>query len=118
MKVEFQGSVKSQIEKNYFKTTFGVDVLASLMAMDRVTLYRKCLRVYGKSPQKIIEEFRLNRAALVLKNEELSVKAVAQATGFVYEKYFSKRFKKHFGAPPTEYRKQLSTQTEQELVAV
>jgi AraC-like DNA-binding protein/ligand-binding sensor protein len=57
----------------------------------------------GKSFKQIQTEEKLNRAADLLKRDPtLSVTEVAASVGFTDPLYFSRRFKKHFGVPPSQ----------------
>ena len=56
------------------------------------------------SPVAYIERIRLNRAALLLSEGDMGIAEIATVTGFGDANYFSRRFKKHFDASPTDYR--------------
>jgi AraC family transcriptional regulator of arabinose operon len=59
-------------------------------------------------PQVYIESVRLDRAAQLLRMSNWSVAQVAERTGFPNAYYFSTRFRRRHGVPPSLYRTQLS----------
>jgi transcriptional regulator GlxA family with amidase domain len=56
------------------------------------------------SPQTYIELARLGRAAQMLHSSSWSVSQIAEEVGFPDAFYFSTRFRRHFGVPPSIYR--------------
>ncbi len=59
---------------------------------------------YQTSPGKWLLARRLEHAACLLRNECSSVTQVAFDSGFADTSHFSRAFKQHFGASPSEYR--------------
>ncbi|WDR05546.1 helix-turn-helix domain-containing protein [Devosia rhodophyticola] len=56
------------------------------------------------SPQSYIEAARLARAAQMLHSSSWPVAQIAEEVGFPNAYYFSTRFRRHFGMPPSVYR--------------
>ena len=90
------------IETHYTDPSLTVDVLCKLCHISRSTLQRKCRRSLGTSPGEYILKRRLSFALSLLMHGEPSVKAVAHASGFSDEKYFSRAFRTAFGYSPRE----------------
>ena len=82
---------------------FDVERFATLMAMSRMTLYRKFKAIAGESPSEFIRSMRLNRAATLLKGQAHTVSEVADQVGISDLSYFSASFKKRFKQTPTQY---------------
>jgi len=59
-------------------------------------------RVMGMTPGQYQTEYRLRIADILLKQSQMSVRAVAHAVGFEDEAYFSRCYKKHKGISPRE----------------
>jgi AraC-like DNA-binding protein len=57
------------------------------------------------APLECVGLARLERAASLLVRSNLSVKEIADATGFVSPYHFSNKFRGVYGVPPREYRK-------------
>ena len=71
--------------------------------MSRVSLYKKLLRLTGKTPIECIRTIRLKRAVQLLKNSNLNIGNIAYEVGFNNPNYFSKVFKEEYGKLPSEY---------------
>ena len=63
---------------------------------------------FNLSPTQYLQDFRLERAADLLKSSFLSIKEIRYCSGFSDKSVFIKKFKKKFGMLPLEYRNQLS----------
>ena len=98
------------MENNYENSELSVDDMSSTLGLSRVQLYRKTKSSFDHSPTDLLRKFRLRKAALLLKNTDLSVSEVAYMTGFSSPAYFTRCFKELFGVPPTSYvsEKQMS----------
>ncbi|WP_211749396.1 AraC family transcriptional regulator [Paenibacillus sp. Marseille-Q4541] len=59
---------------------------------------------FGVPPLKYLSLKRMEEAKLLLRTTSLSVKEIADATGFDTANYFSKTFRKEVGYSPSEYR--------------
>ncbi len=59
----------------------------------------------GKTPQKFIEDIRIQKAAELLCSGVLSISRISESVGFRDPLYFSRVFKKNYGKSPTEYRR-------------
>ena len=61
--------------------------------------------VYGKSLAAHIKEHRMELAARLLRETDMSVAEVAERVGYESQSKFSAEFKKSTGVLPTELRK-------------
>ncbi|PHN01167.1 hybrid sensor histidine kinase/response regulator transcription factor [Flavilitoribacter nigricans] len=100
---KFLNQIKKVIENNIDDSTFSVEQLASALFMNRMQLYRKLKALTGKSPNKIIRSFRLQRAAQLLETKQYNVSDVTYMVGYNDLKSFREQFKKEFGRSPSEY---------------
>ncbi|WP_199182133.1 DNA-binding response regulator, partial [Siphonobacter sp. BAB-5405] len=91
------------IEDHLDHPDFGVNMLASAVAMSTPVLYRKLKALTDLSVNDFIKTIRLKKAAQLLTSQPLTIYEVAYAVGFDDRKYFSKEFKKYFGQTPSEY---------------
>ncbi|PQA53451.1 hybrid sensor histidine kinase/response regulator transcription factor [Siphonobacter curvatus] len=91
------------IEDHLDHPDFGVNMLASAVAMSTPVLYRKLKALTDLSVNDFIKTIRLKKAAQLLTSQSLTIYEVAYAVGFDDRKYFSKEFKKYFGQTPSEY---------------
>lgn len=63
---------------------------------------------FNQSPMQFLQNLRLERAADLLESSFLSVKEIRCCAGFSDKSVFIKSFKKKYGMPPLDYRKQSS----------
>ena len=83
---------------------FQVDAMAAGLAMSRATLYRRVETALGRSPMDVLWEYRLDQAALWLRETDATVSEIAYAVGFKSVPHFSRRFRARFSASPSSYR--------------
>ncbi len=58
----------------------------------------------GTTPMGYLEDVRLERAQLLLLRTDLQIKEIARRVGFADAYYFSTRFRRRLGRPPTAWR--------------
>jgi signal transduction histidine kinase/DNA-binding response OmpR family regulator/ligand-binding sensor domain-containing protein len=91
------------IETHMSATEFNADTMASEVGMSKATLYKKVKAITGLTPHGLIKQFRLKKAADLLKNSELSITEVIHETGFNSRSYFYKSFNEMFHCQPKDY---------------
>lgn len=101
---KFMFQVIQFVNENMAKSDFSVDELGKLMYMSRASFFNKLKSITGVSPVVFIRDMRLNKAAELIKNEDMLIKEVCFEVGFNDLKYFGKCFKTKFNATPAEYR--------------
>ncbi|MCW5962161.1 MAG: helix-turn-helix transcriptional regulator [Pyrinomonadaceae bacterium] len=62
-------------------------------------------RETGMAPLAFLRALRLEKARTLLEDRSLRIKEIRCAVGMPDASHFTKDFKKRFGAPPTEYRR-------------
>ena len=88
--------------------TLTLDGLARLLNISPRHTERLIYEKYGESFVKMRMQSRLNAAAGMLDNKELTLSEIAERCGFSSYIHFSSAFKKAFGMPPSEYRKKIN----------
>ena len=91
------------IDENLQNSEFNIDTMAAEMGLSRSAFFKKVKNVTGFAPLDLIKEFRLSRAAELLKHTNLSINEVAYRSGFKDSSYFGKCFRKRFGLSPRDY---------------
>ncbi|QKK03859.1 MAG: response regulator [Pseudomonadota bacterium] len=102
---EFARAAERVVEESLSDPGFSVRDWASLMHMDRTTLFRKLKDETGQSPNDYLRESRMQRAAELLKRRAGNVAEVAEAVGFASVSSFSRRFRERFGQTPASFRR-------------
>jgi AraC-like DNA-binding protein len=92
------------IDMNLTRTDLTVDTLVDHLYVSRTNLFRKLRATLGLTPSELIKVVRLNKAALLLKQQH-TVHDVAYRVGFEDPSYFSKCFRQQFDRTPSEFRK-------------
>ena len=104
---EFLKNTIDAIEKNISDSNFGVEELASEIGLSTSHFYRRLKQLTGQVPNVYLRNFRLQRAAELLGNNEgFNVAEVMYQIGIESNSYFSTSFKKLHGVSPSEFSKQ------------
>jgi signal transduction histidine kinase/ligand-binding sensor domain-containing protein/DNA-binding response OmpR family regulator len=93
------------IEANLDDSEYDIDRLSKDIGLSRMHLYRKLKGIIGQTPADFIRDYKLARAAELLKRPDLNVTEVSDLTGFVSPKMFRIYFKKKYNLTPSEYQK-------------
>ena len=80
-----------------------VDDFSKPVMCSKSQLYRKMMRLTGKSPNTFIREYRLSEALLLLNKNTGNISDISFETGFSSPSYFSKCFQKRYGVMPSDY---------------
>ncbi|WP_338873788.1 two-component regulator propeller domain-containing protein [Spirosoma sp. SC4-14] len=98
----FLQGVYQLLETNLQDPSLSVDWLADQVAMSRKTLYRKIHSLTQLSPHDLIRQYRLRKAADLLRAGH-NASQTAYQTGFKSPSYFTIVFKEFYGKTPTEF---------------
>ena len=99
----FLNQVKQAIEDNISNDQFSVDELGRVVGLSRSQLHRKIKALTDSSTTIFIRNYRLYRAADLLRQNSGNVSEIAYAVGFSSQTYFSTSFKEFFGYPPSDH---------------
>lgn len=102
----FIDKLTSIIEKNISDENFSVEILSEEIGLSRSQLHRKVKAITNQSPSEFIRDFRLQRAAELLKQDAGNIAEIAYLVGFNSQAYFTKVFQELYHQTPLEYRKQ------------
>lgn len=91
------------VEENISNPEFSVEALSKEIGMSRIHLYRKLNSISGKTPLEFIRSIRMERAARLLEQSQLTISEIAYQVGFNNPKYFTKQFREEFGELPSAY---------------
>lgn len=107
---EFIDKLHIEIEKHIAELDFSIDNIAETMFMSRSSFYRKIKSITGMSPNDYLKVFRLNKAAELLLEGNLSISEICDQVAFSSSSYFAKCFKAQFGVLPKDYLDKLKNQ--------
>ena len=83
-----------------------IEELSKQYLINPTTLKSAFKAVYGTSLAAHIKEHRMEQAAKMLRETDVSIAEIAQAVGYDSQSKFTAAFKNQFAVSPREYRKQ------------
>lgn len=75
--------------------------MAKTMKMSESSFAHISSKILGTTPAKMFLACKLERAATLLKESNMTIKEVSDSLAFEDQFHFSKAFRKHFGVPPS-----------------
>ena len=97
---ELMQQIAEVVQKNMHNEDFNVEKLAALLNMSRTVLHRKMKALFNLPPVEYIRSVRLQRAAQLLSEGNISIAEAGQTVGINSPSYFSRLFQKQFGVMP------------------
>ena len=94
----------SYLSDNYASPFTKISELAQTVNMSEKNFRRVFFDAYGKAPYAFMQEFRINKAEVLLLNTTKTITDIALQCGFCDIYSFSHCFKKHKGVSPVRYR--------------
>ncbi|WP_294633795.1 substrate-binding domain-containing protein [uncultured Bacteroides sp.] len=105
MDKDFVYRFRTLVEEKMKDAELNVEDLGRDMGMSRVQLYRKLKSLTNYSPNELLRQIRLKKAASLLASADMTVAEIAYEVGFSSPSYFTKCYKEQFGESPTEFLK-------------
>ncbi len=99
----FFSKITKCIQDHLSEPEFNADEIGEEVGMSKASLYRKVKTITGLTPHGLIKQYRLKKAADLLKNSSLSVSEVIYETGFNSRSYFYKSFNEMFHCHPKDF---------------
>lgn len=93
------------IKENFSNPQLDVDTICKKLGMSRAKFYRKAKECTSVSPAEMIKKLRLEAAAQLLTETDLSISEILEKVAFNSSGYFASCFKNRYGMSPKEYRK-------------
>ena len=101
----FVEKLRALIDEQLGNSELSVEDLGDKIGMSRVQLYRKSKALTGYSPNELLRQMRLKKAASLLAASDMTIAEVAYEVGFSSPSYFTKCYKEQFGESPTDFLK-------------
>lgn len=100
---KFMQKLYKVVEKNIDNPDLNIEKFCDEINMSSANLYRKIKAVTNLSPLEYVKSVRMQLAAKMLMETDLSITEVSEKVGFNSLIHFSSTFRKHFGFSPTKY---------------
>lgn len=104
----FYKEVYSLCEKHLDDPDFDVEKIAALTGISRIHVNRKLKAEADVSPSAMIKQLRMEKAAALIEQRQLSLSEIALACGFSTSSYFSTAFRSYYGVSPSDYLNKVS----------
>jgi signal transduction histidine kinase/CheY-like chemotaxis protein/AraC-like DNA-binding protein len=106
---DFFSRITQCIQLHLGEPDFNADMIAEEVGMSKASLYKKVKTITGLTPHGLIKQYRLKKAADLLKTTDLSVSEVIFETGFNSRSYFYKSFNEMFHCHPKDVESAVGT---------
>ncbi len=111
-KDEFLLLLNKTISQNMQNPNFNGNMLADSLCMSRMQLHRKMKEYTTFTPSEYLKSIRMKEAYELISHQSqtdshINIGEIAQQVGYNNTSHFSISFKKHFGIPPSELKKDL-----------
>lgn len=103
------------VQKNFTNPKLDVDFICQEMGMSRANFYKKLHTVTDLSPMDMIRNIRLESAAQLLTESQLTISEITARVGFNSNSYFSTCFKALYGITPKAYQSNERLETNKEI---
>jgi len=91
------------IDGNIEDPNLSVESLAEIMYMSKSTLYRKIKDISNMSPNELINNARLKKAAELLLSGKYKIFEISEIVGYNSQSSFGRNFQKRFNMSPSEF---------------
>ena len=92
------------IVQDEYASELSLDEIARRIASSRRQLQRAYAEIGGTTFREHLTRVRMEQAAGLLTDRELTVREVARRVGYRQPAQFAKAFRRHIGAAPSDYR--------------
>ena len=101
---ELLNNIMLYINTNIFRA-FSIDEICKEFVISRSTLQSLFKDNIDMPPKQYINELKLTKSKLMIKEGKYTISEIALALGFTSIHYFSRKFKSRYGYAPTDYAK-------------
>ncbi|MDT0467779.1 AraC family transcriptional regulator [Streptomyces gibsoniae] len=88
--------------------TWTVEELGATGGLSRAAFARRFTSLVGEPPRTYLTWWRMTTAGRLLRQNDLSLRQIAERTGYTSEFAFAKAFKREYGVAPGQYRSRVA----------
>jgi len=94
--------------RNNYSHEFPIDSLADMCGLSPTHFRRVFQSIMNTSPLEYLNNFRIDKASILLRSTELPVLTISEEVGFRSVSSFNRHFQENTGTSPLKWRKQMS----------
>jgi len=102
---DFFSRIAQCIQSHLSEPDLNADMIAEEVGMSKASLYKKVKTITSLTPHGLIKQYRLKKAADLLKTTDKSVSEVIYETGFNSRSYFYKSFNEMYHCHPKDFER-------------
>lgn len=91
--------------RDHYSDPLRIEHIASAAQISRSECFRCFQKLVSQKPMEYLNNYRLTKAAELLKTTELSILEIGMQCGFTYQSYFGKKFMERYHMSPGKYRR-------------
>jgi len=99
----FMNRLYELMEKELSNPELNILRMTEYLGISRTKFYYKLKGLTGENPTTLFKNYKLNRAAELLRKGNYTIAEIADRTGFSTSSHFAASFKKKFGILPSKY---------------
>ena len=107
-KEEIVKQIERYLYLHYNDSNLSIGEVAEKFCFSQSYITRLYKSQTGITPIQYVDEMRMKKAIELLNHRSLTMDQIAEAVGYKNQFYFTKRFKKYDGVPPSKYKQQIS----------
>lgn len=97
--------IVAYLVSNSLNEEFSIEKMGADLGMSRTNFFNRVKAITGHSPSRLVMNFRLKKAAILLEGKRTNITEIAFEVGFSSTAYFTKCFKEQFSKSPSQYMK-------------
>lgn len=95
--------IREYIDRNYAQD-IKISMFTERYYLSREYIMKLFKKEYGVGIHEYIQNVRMEKAKLLLGDEQIKIQSISQLLGYSDTNYFSKAFKTYYGITPSDYR--------------
>lgn len=106
-KEETVKKIERYLNIHYNDTNFSIGDVAKEFSFSQSYITRLFKSQTRITPMQYVDELRMKKAIELLNHHSLTIDQIAENIGYKNQFYFTKRFKRYYGMPPSKYKQKI-----------
>ena len=96
----------------YYRQAITIEDISKHVGISRKECFRCFKRFTGKKPIEYLNNYRMLKAAQMLRENEMSIEVISEGCGFSSASFFGKMFKEKYDKTPLQFRRLINDEPE------